>query len=427
MSSRSPAIPGPMRIAILTESFLPYLSGVTVATDALARGLGAAGHEVLVVAPRPANGEEPPAVGSPGPSPRYAWLPSYQLPGVAPPGYRMPWAVPSAALRAAVAFAPEVVHTQSPFVAGIMARRLARRLHIPLVFTHHTRFTDYRHYLGPFAGPGARLMEAYLRRFWDGCDAVVVPSAELATEMAAEMERVHAAHSDRPRIRVIATGIDRAGIGGLAPADPRAEPGWPDDTIVAVSVGRLAPEKSPDLLLDAFAVAVLREPRLRLVLIGGGPSTASLRQRVARPPLAGAVHLTGPLPRLATLALVRGADLFVFASRTETQGLVLAEALAAGAPVVAVAGPAIAASVRDGTDGIIVAAAPAADLATRLGETFADLAADTARRARLAAAATSGAERFELRGRVAEMVELYRELAAMRRHSPPPRRRCEVP
>src|SRR6187551_3370515 len=96
----SMALPSPLRVAIFGESYLPYLSGVTIATETLARGLRAAGHDVLLVAPRPADGHEPAGAGAPGPSPDYAWLPSYQPPP-APPGYRMPWPLPSDALRAA--------------------------------------------------------------------------------------------------------------------------------------------------------------------------------------------------------------------------------------------------------------------------------------------------------------------------------------
>ena len=137
-----------MRIILTTESYLPYLSGVTISVESLARGLGARGHEVLVVAPRPAEGGPGVETGATGPAPQVAWLDSYQLPRVAPPMYRMPWPNPwSGALRAATAFAPDVVHAHSPFVTGLLAVRLARAADAPLVFTHHTRFTDYRHYL----------------------------------------------------------------------------------------------------------------------------------------------------------------------------------------------------------------------------------------------------------------------------------------
>src|SRR5687768_8510697 len=98
-----------MRVALTTESYLPYVSGVTVSVDALARGLGARGHEVLVLAPRPARGNEPRPVGTPGPDPEIHWLASYQLPRLVPPAYRMAWPNPwSRALRRARAWQPDV-------------------------------------------------------------------------------------------------------------------------------------------------------------------------------------------------------------------------------------------------------------------------------------------------------------------------------
>lgn len=402
-----PAPAAPLRVAILAESYLPYLSGVTVSTDALARGLGAAGHEVLVVAPRPADGAAPASSGSAGPEPAYAWLPSYQPPPPAPPGYRIPWPLPSAALRAAVDFAPQVVHAQSPFVAGLMARRLARRVGAPLVFTHHTRFGDYRHYFGPLARPGAAVVDAYLRPFWAGCAAIVAPGSELAEEIRSRL-----GPRQPPLVRSIPTGVDVAAIRAMPRPNVRSAAGWPSDAVVVATLGRLAPEKSVDVLVDAFALAAGVDPDMRLLLVGGGPSEAALRDRATRPDLAGRLHLSGQLPRREAIALVRGADMFAFASRTETQGLVLAEALAAGLPVVAIDGPGVRDSVRDGVDGVVVPAEPAADRAVRLAGAMGALAADPARRATLAAAANADADRFEAARRVEEMVALYREVLA---------------
>lgn len=389
-----------MRILLATESYLPYVSGVTVSIDALARGLGAAGHEVLVLAPRPADGGERVLVGSPGPEPAHAWLPSYQLPRVAPPGYRMPWPLPaSGAARQARAFAPEVVHAHSPFVTGLLARGLAREAGAPLIFTHHTRFSDYRHYLGPLAGPGARLTDAYLRRFWAGCAAIIAPSRDLAAEIG---ERVSPAA--RERLHVIPTGIDVEGIRALRAVDARGEAGWGADALVVASLGRLAPEKSPRTVLDAVAHALPDAPQLRLLVIGGGPSEAQLRRRAQEPDLAGRVHFTGALPRPEALTRLRGSDLFAFASRTETQGLVLAEALAAGLPTVALDGPGVRDSVRDGQDGIVVTGGEAEGL----GRALVALANDPARRAATAERAARDADRFSLERRVAETEALYR-------------------
>jgi glycosyltransferase involved in cell wall biosynthesis len=396
-----------MRILLTTESALPYLSGVTVSVDALARGLGARGEQVLVLAPRPADGADPLPVGSPGPDPRYAWLPSYQPPAVAPPRYRMPLPLPwTAAVAAARRFGPEVVHAHSPFVTGLLARRLARAAGAPLVFTHHTRFADYRHYLGPLAAPGARLTDAYLAAFWSACGAIIAPSSDLAAEIR---ERLPA--SRRERVHVIPTGVDVDGIRALDPQDPRPAHGWPADAIVAASLGRLAPEKSPMTVLDAVAAAAAREPRLRLLVVGGGPSEADLRARSDRRDLAGRVAFTGGLPRLEALAAVAGADLFIGASRTETQGLVLAEALSAGLPVVALEGPGVADSVRDGIDGIVVPSSPPG-AADRLGAAVSGLAADPATRSAMAARARQDADRFSVARRVAETRALYRDVLA---------------
>ncbi len=121
-----------MRVAIFTETYLPYLSGVTVSTEALARGLGRAGHDVLMVAPRPKRGADPGSAGAVGPDPTYAWLPSYEPVALVPPGYRMPIPVAwTAGRRAAIAFAPQIVHAQSPFASGLLADEVSRRLHAP--------------------------------------------------------------------------------------------------------------------------------------------------------------------------------------------------------------------------------------------------------------------------------------------------------
>lgn len=391
-----------MRIAIVAESYLPYVSGVTVSTETLARGLGARGHDVLVVAPRPARGSAVGSSGAPGPDPAYAWLPSYQLPLAAPHGYRMPIPLPGRAVDRAVAFRPQIVHVQSPFVAGALARAIVRRSGARLVFTHHTRFAAYRHYLGALRRPAGAVLARHLRRFWAACDAVVAPADDLAAEISAQLPA-----GTRTVVRVIPTGIDVAAIGRIAPRDVRPLAGWPRDAIVVASLGRLAPEKSVDVLIEAMALAAGDDPRLRLLLIGDGPARPELERR-AQARLPQRAWFSGALPRLEAMAMLRGADLFGFASHTETQGLVLAEALAAGLPVVALDGPGVAASVRHDVDGLVVPRGGSS--AAALGAAIATLAADAGRRAELAAAAAAGANRFDVAARIGEVEALYRSL-----------------
>jgi 1,2-diacylglycerol 3-alpha-glucosyltransferase len=398
-------MPEPLRVAIFGESYLPYLSGVTIATRALADGLTAAGHRVLMVVPRPAG--EPPSA-EPG-EPAVAWLPSYQPPPPAPPGYRIPLPIPSAALAEARAFRPDIVHAQSPFVSGLMARRTAGAVRAPLVFTHHTRFGDYRHYLGPLAAPGAALMSAYLRRFWLGCAAVIAPGSDLAAEISSQI----GPGQRRPLVRAIPTGLDLDGIAAVPEGHPRREAGWtPGVDFLVASLGRLAREKSVDVLLEAFARVAAKRPDMRFLLIGAGPMEKMVRSRAQRPDLRNRVFVTGLRSHDEALGLLKACELFAFASHTETQGLVLAEALACGVPVVALEGPGVRDTVRDGIDGIVVARDPQAEAADRLASALVSLADDQARREGMARSAREGAPRFALQRRVGEVVELYRETLA---------------
>jgi 1,2-diacylglycerol 3-alpha-glucosyltransferase len=409
-----------MRVLIVTETYLPYLSGVTVSTEALARGLGRRGHDVMLLAPRPRSGADPGRAGGVGPDPSYAWLPSYQLPRPVPPGYRMPSLFPSPhTLRRAEAFRPDVVHAQSPFVGGRIARLVARRTGAPLVLTHHTRLTEYRHYLWPLSELGAAVVDGHTRRFWRRCDAIIAPASDFAAEIAAELGEVA-----RPLVRAIPTGVDLAGIAATPAVDVRAAHGWPDDTVVAVSLGRLGKEKNIELLLEATAIALVREPRLRLLIVGGGPLEDALRRRAARPDLGANVAFTGPLPRVEGLAVLKGGDLFAFASQTETQGLVLAEALACGVPVVALEGPGVRDSLTDGVDSLVVPWDPDRRGAEALGAALARVAGDDALRAALAAETVRSARRADVDARLAAVEALYDEVVALRadaRHPALPR------
>jgi glycosyltransferase involved in cell wall biosynthesis len=316
----------------------------------------------------------------------------------------------SSALRRVIAFGPDVVHANSPFTSGLMARAVARRSEAPLVFTHHTRFTDYGHYLGPLAAISSRASSAWLAAWWAGCAAIIAPSEALAGE-------IRAAIGERrvPLVRAIPTGVDVAAIAALAEGHPRRRAGWePGVDVVLVSLGRVAPEKSVAVLVDAFALAARHRPRLRLLLVGGGPSEAEVIDRAAAAGLGGRVHVTGRLPRQEALALVKACDVFLFASQTETQGLVLAEALAAGLPVAAVDGAGVTETVRPGIDGLVVPAEPAATRAERLAEAAGSLARDRRQRERMATRARDGAERFDVRRRVAEVADLYAEVLARR-------------
>src|SRR5688572_8017709 len=164
-----------MRVALFTNNYLPFRGGVTTAVETLRTGLTALGHRAWVFAPAPAR---------PFADPAYVFrYPSFAAPTY--PGFAvaLPWSARLA--RVAAGLAPDVVHAQHPFLLGETARRLARRLRRPLVFTYHTRYEKYSHYVPGPAGVVARLAVRLSGRFANRCDLVIAPSASLADVLRA--------------------------------------------------------------------------------------------------------------------------------------------------------------------------------------------------------------------------------------------------
>ncbi len=308
-----------LRVGLFTECYRPIQNGIVASVDALASALRAHGHAVVYVAPR---------------MPGYTELrddlirvPSLPLPTRT--AYRL--AVPLLDERDVRALAGlSIVHTHSPFVTGWMGVRYARRLHVPLVFTYHTQLEEYAHYV-PFDLRATRNAAAHLTRAYaNACDAVIVPTA--AMECRLRELGVSA------RIEVVPSGIDVAQFtGGRRRDDLRARLGVGPHEKMVLSVGRLGREKNLGLALEAFAR--LDDGETRLVVIGDGAHREALEREAARLGVAGRVTFAREFPRSALPDAYASADAFIFTSRSETQGLVLVEALAGGLGVVAVDTP----------------------------------------------------------------------------------------
>jgi glycosyltransferase involved in cell wall biosynthesis len=155
------------------------------------------------------------------------------------------------------------------------------------------------------------------------------------------------------RFTVIPTGLDIAPYKDANGAAIRAEWGWPEDKVI-ISVGRLAEEKNWTTLLQAFAIALKEQSNLRLVLIGDGPQAQALQQLAGELGITDRVLFVGRVPFEQIPAYLKAADLFAFASVTETQGLATLEAMAAGLPVVAVAASGTQDIVEDSVQGFLV-------------------------------------------------------------------------
>jgi glycosyltransferase involved in cell wall biosynthesis len=376
-----------MRIALFTECYHPIVNGVVVSVSTFARELTKQGHEVHIYAPSfPGHHDSEEHVHR---------LPSVSL----PTSPRYPLAIPFGSLlysRQLTAYQPDVVHAQHPFATGREARRWARRLGRPLLLTYHTLIRAYAHYI-PLPGPLVRALAIWVsREFSNSTDAVVVP-----TRSVGDLLRSYGVH--RP-IEVIPTGIDLDLADGPRRC-VRGDYGIPKGVPVIAYSGRIAREKNLELLLRAFSALPVGLREAHLLLIGGGPWQQQCRQLAESLGVAERVHPTGYVARSRVFDCLASADVFAFASLTDTQGVAVLEAMALSRPPVAVRSGAVADVIRDGVDGVLVE--PTADA---LAAGLASVLESQDFRQALAGHARARAEEFTA-GRMAEkLARLYARL-----------------
>jgi len=359
------------------------LGGVPTAVETIRRGLAALGHEAVIIAPRMAGADDSGAsvVRVPAiPAPTY-------------PDFALPLPLGPTLTRRLLDLGLDVFHAHHPFLLGVSARRLARAAGRPLVFTYHTLYERYAHYV-PL--PGGIVGRRAIRRsagFADTADLVLAPSEFVARRLRAQGVR-------RP-IEMLPTGVelDRFRPGDRAAA--RHALGLPAADRVLLYVGRLDREKNLAFLLDA--VARVTAPRTRLLLVGRGTLSATLRQVAADLGLGDRVEFRGGVTPDRVAPYYQAADVFVFASVTETQGLAVLEASACGLPVVAVRASGIEEVVAEGVSGLLVPEDPAV-FASAVSQILAD--GDLA--SKLATGAREAAMPFGSTTLIARLVDLYR-------------------
>lgn len=370
-----------MRVGFFTEVYHPVVNGIVASVDGLACGLRALGHEVYCFAPHVPGYEE-------RDEPVFR-MPSLPLPTSTP--YRLTLPVVSRRNRHAIINRLDILHAHSPFVTGWMAVRYARRLRIPLVYTYHTQLEEYAHYV-PFEPHATRRAASTLTRsFSNLADAVIVPTASMREHLLDLGVTV--------RVEVIPSGIDLSQFSsGTRNAALRASLGVREGERMLLFVSRLAREKNVDLLLDAVRASSVP---VRLVIGGDGPERPALQVRAAECGIADRIVFLGSVERHKLPDLYASADAFVFPSVTETQGLVLVEALAAGALVIAADAPPVR-EVLAGAGRLV--AANAASFARAFSEV--PLAPDPPETAKACAAAA----RYGIDRQAADVVDLYEDL-----------------
>jgi glycosyltransferase involved in cell wall biosynthesis len=292
----------------------------------------------------------------------------------------------------------EVYHAQHPFLLGAAAARWASQTRRPLVFTYHTRYDRYAHYVpGPTRTIGNLAMRRAIR-FAAAADLVIAPTPSLARELRAL--GVHAP------VEVVPTGVP---LDAMPSQDgngiSRSRLGVKDGSPVCLSVGRLAPEKNQTFLLRAFRVVLQDIPTAQLYLVGDGDERRRLERLASDLEIGARVTFVGSVPRAEVVDYARAADLFLFPSTSETQGLAALEALAAGLPVVAVVSEAAQDLLQGGDAGVLSPEEP-----TAFARCIVTLWEAPERRAAMALAARQVAARFNPEACAARLLHLYGEL-----------------
>lgn len=310
----------PLRLGFFTEIYRPVVNGVVASVEALADGLRSRGHEVYCFAPH--------MPGSADAEGLVFRMPSLPLPTRT--AYRLTLPLVSRANLNGIIKRLTTVHVHSPFVTGWMGLRYARRYGLPIVYTYHTQLEEYAHYV-PFEPNATRFAATQLTRaFANQADAVVVPTPAMAARLRELGVTV--------RIEIVPSGIDVARFAaGRRDAALRARLGLRLGDRMLLYVGRLAKEKNVELVLRALAQT--GDESLKLIVAGDGPHRHELERAASEAGVLPAIRFLGAVARDELPDLYASADAFVMPSTTETQGLVLAEALAAGAFIIAADAP----------------------------------------------------------------------------------------
>lgn len=371
-----------MRVALITETFLPNVNGVVTTLCRLLEHLRDHGHEAMLFAPE--GGPE-----------EYAGAPIVPMRGVPLPRYpELRLTPPQPGLTAQLRrFRPDVVHLAGTVALGVAGRHAALRVGAPLVGAYHTDFPAYTAHYG--IGCVRALLYRYLRWVHNSCAVTLCPSSATLAELRANGFR---------RLRLWGRGVDTARFHPRhRNAAWRESVGARPDERVLLYVGRLAPEKRLDLLADALPSM----PGTRLVFVGDGPARAGLERRLA----GASAHFAGYLRGDELATAYASADLFVFPSDTETFGQVIQEAMASGLPVVAARAGGAIDLVRDGATGALFTPGHPGELRSRVGE----ILAAPERAAAMGAAGRVTAERRSWERVMGQLIGHYEQAAARRR------------
>ncbi len=315
-----------MRIGIFTDTYPPYINGVSTSIAMLEKALKKKGHQVFIVTVNPEERS-------------YSFSDHViKIPGI-PIGiydYRLSNIYPLKAVKKIKEWNLDIIHSHTEFGIGTFARVMAHQLDIPLVHTYHTMYEDYVYYVtkGYFDKSSKKVVE-YLTKFY--CD-------KTATELIVPTKKTYDLFKEKygyaRSVHIVPTGIDvekfyQEKNNQKKALEIRRSLGIKDDEFVILFVGRMGNEKSVDFLIENHKSILKENKKARLLLIGDGPDIDNLKEITKKNKLEDSVIFAGRVPWENISLYYQIPNVFTTASKTETQGLTVLEAMAASLPVVA--------------------------------------------------------------------------------------------
>lgn len=321
-----------MRIGIFSECYLPTNNGVVASIETFRKEMEKRGHEYFIFAPE-TEGYDDTESKDGGPAhvfrfPAFIW-PSQK-------NYPVAWPINFRELSHQVErLNLDIIHSQHLFNLGRVGLKIGQKLDIPVVYTYHTLIAEYTHYVPVFGKLTKNVIIKISRDFCNACDQVVTPSPS--------MQKILKSYGVKQNIQAIPTGVNLEALQKPF-SQEHLRRMWqiPENTYLLLYVSRVAKEKNIGFLLKAFQhLLKLRQnnesrPDVHLLMVGGGPELTYFKNLVKEWNLESAITFTDMVKPELTKKYFGAADLFVFPSITETQGIVVTEAQAAGLPVVAV-------------------------------------------------------------------------------------------
>jgi len=322
-----------VNIVLVTNTFTPHVGGVARSVEAFSAEYRKRGHRVLIVAPEFPN--------TPTNETEVVRIPAIQKFNASDFSVALP--VPTGLTGLLQEFKPDVIHSQHPFLLGMTAVRMARTFKTPLVFTHHTLYEQYTHYVPGDSVVIKRFVIELATRYANLCDQVFAPSASIRNLLISR--------GVTTPVLVVPTGVCVADFSHGNGLKTRRNFRIPEHAFVVGHMGRLAPEKNLSFLAAAVADFLQSHQDAVFLLIGVGPSAQAIREIFIRAGLEDRLFVAGVLQHEQLADVLCAMDVFAFASKSETQGMVLTEAMAAGVPVVAIDAAGVREVVRDKYNG----------------------------------------------------------------------------